>query len=96
MASVNGWRGQIRRTWRNAVYQTGATIKDTLDAMHRHDLVLPAIQREFVWRPGQICRLFDSIMQGLPFGTFLYWRVNPENSGEVQIFRFCSRLSPTR
>ena len=33
------------------MYQTGDTIKNTLDQIHRHDLVLPAIQREFVWRP---------------------------------------------
>ncbi|MXX91975.1 MAG: DUF262 domain-containing protein [Chloroflexi bacterium] len=70
------------------MYQAPATIKETLDSMHRHDLVLPAIQREFVWRPGQICRLFDSIMQGYPFGTFLYWRVNPENSGRFKFFDF--------
>ena len=50
--------------------------------------MLPAIQREFVWRPGQICRLFDSLMQGYPFGTFLYWRVDPENSGKFQFFDF--------
>jgi len=70
------------------VYQTGDTIRKTLDAIQRHDLVLPAIQREFVWRPGQICRLFDSLMQGYPFGTFLYWRVAPENSGKFQFFDF--------
>ena len=29
----------------------GDTIKYTLDKIFRHDLVLPAIQREFVWRP---------------------------------------------
>lgn len=46
-------------------YQTGHTIKKTLDAVHRHRLVLPAIQREFVWQPRQICGLFDSLMQGL-------------------------------
>ena len=46
------------------MYQTGDTIRKTLDEIQRHDLVLPAIQREFVWRPGQICRLFDSLMQG--------------------------------
>ena len=40
------------------MYQTGDTIKKTLDEIYRHDLVLPAIQREFVWRPEQICRLF--------------------------------------
>lgn len=70
------------------MYQTGHTIKETLDEIHRHDLVLPAIQREFVWQPEQICRLFDSLMQGYPFGTFLYWRVDPENSGKFKFFDF--------
>lgn len=70
------------------MYQTGDTIKKTLDEIHRHDLVLPAIQREFVWQPEQICRLFDSLMQGYPFGTFLYWRVASENSGKFKFFDF--------
>lgn len=73
------------------MYQTGATIKDTLDEIHRHDLVLPAIQREFVWRPEQIYRLFDSLMQGYPFGTFLYWRVEPENSDKFNFYDFVLR-----
>ncbi len=70
------------------MYQTGATIKETLDEILRHDLVLPAIQREFVWRPEQIYRLFDSLMQGYPFGTFLYWRVKPENSDQFNFYDF--------
>lgn len=43
--------------------QTPITIRDVLDRIHRHDYVLPAIQREFVWRPEQISRLSDSLMQ---------------------------------
>ena len=70
------------------MYQTGQTIKETLDEIHRHDLVLPAIQREFVWRPEQIYRLFDSLMQGYPFGTFLYWRVSPETSDKFNFYDF--------
>lgn len=70
------------------MYQTGHTIQKTLEQIHRRELVLPAIQREFVWRPEQICRLFDSIMQGFPFGTFLYWRAEPENSGNFKFFGF--------
>ena len=66
----------------------GDTIKYTLDKIFRHDLVLPAIQREFVWRPEQICRLFDSLMQGYPFGTFLYWRVDRENSDKFKFYDF--------
>ena len=70
------------------MYQTGNTIKETLDEIHRRDLVLPAIQRELVWGPEQICRFFDSLMQGYPFGTFLYWRVASENSGHFKFFDF--------
>ena len=70
------------------MYQTGHTIEKTLDQIHRHDLVLPAIQREFVWRPEQIGRLFDSLMQGYPFGTFLYWQVVAENSGKFKFYDF--------
>ena len=87
------------------MYQTGHTIEKTLDQIHRHDLVLPAIQREFVWRPEQIGRLFDSLMQSYPFGTFLYWRVGAENSGKFKFYDFvldyhardnphCSQLGP--
>ncbi len=70
------------------MYQTGHTIEETLQQIHKRDLVLPAIQREFVWRPGQICRLFDSLMQGFPFGTFLYWKVAPENSDKFNFYGF--------
>ena len=70
------------------MYQLRGTIKATLDEIQRNDLVLPAIQREFVWRPHQICKLFDSLMQGYPFGAFLYWSVRPENSGKFRFFDF--------
>ena len=46
--------------------QTPVTIEDALKKIGRHDIVLPAIQREFVWQPEQICTLFDSLMQGYP------------------------------
>ena len=70
------------------MYQTGHTIEKTLKQIQRHDLVLPAIQREFVWRQEAICRLFDSLMQGFPFGTFLYWKVAPENSDKFNFYGF--------
>jgi len=36
-------------------------IKDVIDAINK-DYFLPAIQREFVWEPAQIEKLFDSIL----------------------------------
>ena len=69
-------------------YQTAVTIEYTLNKIRRHDIVLPAIQREFVWQPEQICTLFDSLMQGYPFGTFLYWKVRQENNRNYQFYDF--------
>ena len=63
------------------MYQTGGTIKETLQAIQQSKYVLPAIQREFVWKPEQIARLFDSLMQGYPFGTFLFWKVEGTGRG---------------
>jgi hypothetical protein len=70
------------------MYQTGGTIKSTLEAIERHEYVLPAIQREFVWWPEQICQLFDSMMQGYPFGAFLYWKIQPANSSQFRFYDF--------
>ena len=70
------------------MYQTGGTIKETLHAIQQTKFVLPAIQREFVWKPEQIARLFDSLMQGYPFGTFLYWKVDKANSSKYKFYAF--------
>ena len=37
-------------------------------------LVLPDLQRDFVWREDQIRLLMDSIMRGYPFGSLLFWQ----------------------
>ena len=69
-------------------YGSKGTIREAMDAIQHRNLVLPAIQREFVWRPDQICKFFDSLMQGYPFGTFLFWKVRPENSGDFKWYDF--------
>ena len=70
------------------MHQQGGTIKEALDSIASHEYVLPAIQREFVWRPEQVCNLFDSLMQGYSFGEFMFWRVAPENSGQYRWYDF--------
>jgi hypothetical protein len=70
------------------MYKPGGTIAAALEKIQRKSYVLPAIQREFVWKPEQIERLFDSLMQGYPFGTFLFWTVKPETSGSFKFYDF--------
>lgn len=70
------------------MYQQGGTIKQALDKIASNEYVLPAIQREFVWSPDQICTLFDSLMQGYPFGEFLFWNIRPEHSADYRYYGF--------
>ncbi len=70
------------------MYKPGGTIADALGRIQNKSYVLPAIQREFVWKPEQIERLFDSLMQGYPFGTFLFWKVEAETSGKFKFYDF--------
>ena len=69
-------------------FQTPITILEALDQIHRRAYVLPAIQREFVWKPEQIVRLFDSLMKDYPIGSFLFWEVQEERRDEFQFYEF--------
>lgn len=42
--------------------------------MGRQELLLPHIQRPFVWDEEQMVRLFDSLMRNYPVQTLLFWR----------------------
>ncbi len=41
--------------------------------INNKEIVLPAIQRDFVWEEERIAKLFDSIMRGYPIGIILLW-----------------------
>lgn len=49
-----------------------------LEEIDAHRLLLPHIQRPFVWEPEQMERLFDSLMREYPIQTFLFWRTKEE------------------
>ena len=70
------------------MYHPGGTIRQALRSIERNEYVLPAIQREFVWGPDKICALFDSLMQGYPFGEFLFWQIDAEHSQEYKYYGF--------
>lgn len=69
-------------------FQTPITIRDAVDHIRRNEYLLPAIQREFVWKPEQIVMLFDSLMRGYPIGSFLFWDVDEEHCRQYQFYRF--------
>ncbi|WP_176491431.1 DUF262 domain-containing protein [Polaromonas sp. AET17H-212] len=66
------------------------TIAVAIERMNRQ-YFLPAIQREFVWKPEQIVELFDSIMRGYPISSFLFWDLKPQNRDKWQVYKFLER-----
>ena len=66
-------------------FQAPITIRKALRAIERREYVLPAIQRQFVWHPVQIARLFDSLLRGYPIGSFLFWTVR---RGSIEQYKF--------
>ena len=51
------------------------SIADLIRSITKKEIVLPSLQRKYVWSHQQICQLFDSIMQGYPIGTFMFWKI---------------------
>jgi len=49
------------------------TIISLLNQIRSGEIVLPAIQRDFVWPEEKIFTLLDSIMRGYPVGIVLLW-----------------------
>jgi len=42
--------------------------------LHDGRFLIPSFQRLFVWDPAHIAGLWDSIFQGFPIGSIIYWK----------------------
>lgn len=62
------------------------TIKSLISRIQREEYVLPAIQREFVWKQDQIIRLLDSLMRDYPVGAFLFWDVEEDSREKYDFY----------
>lgn len=63
------------------------TILNQIDA---GEIVLPAIQRDFVWGQDKIEKLMDSILRGYPIGIILMW----ETFNDIQYRKFENAYKP--
>jgi uncharacterized protein with ParB-like and HNH nuclease domain len=69
-------------------YQTALTVYEAIEAIHKKKYLLPSIQREFIWEPYQIERLFDSLMRDYPINSFLFWEVNEAKTKQFEFYEF--------
>jgi Protein of unknown function DUF262 len=59
------------------LYERAPTIdylSDLVAQVIKGELLVPRLQREFVWTGEQRLKLFDSVLEGVPFGSIMVWR----------------------
>ncbi|SCG34891.1 GmrSD restriction endonuclease domain-containing protein [Micromonospora humi] len=62
------------------------SIGQLIDEISNAEILLPEIQREYVWKPTQVAKLMDSIYRGYPFGSLLFWETDePPETREMFI-----------
>lgn len=66
------------------------SIINLLEQIKNEEIVLPAIQRDFVWDKEKIEKLLDSIMRGYPIGIILLW----ETYNDIQYRVFVRDYKP--
>ena len=52
-----------------------------VEDVSRHDLVLPEMQRRYIWKSTQVRDLFDSLYRGYPVGSILVWEPSNGEDG---------------
>jgi hypothetical protein len=50
------------------------TLFGLLSQIEHDDIVLPAMQRPFVWKEDRVYRLIDSLLRGFPIGAIMLWK----------------------
>lgn len=56
--------------------------------LKKNRYLLPAIQREFVWKHSKIEWLFDSLMRNYPVSSFLFWNVQSDIRTKFKFYSF--------
>lgn len=46
-------------------------------------LLIPDLQRPYVWKPSQVTLLIDSLLRGWPFGTLLLWEAHQDDLAQI-------------
>src|SRR4051812_32598915 len=49
-----------------------------LERISKGELRVPKFQRPFVWKPEDMIALFESIENGYPVGSLLFWRTDSD------------------
>ncbi len=67
---------------------TNRSIREVIESIRKNDIILPALQREFIWKRRDIETLFDSLMQNYPINTMMFWMVDDITKQKLEFYEF--------
>jgi uncharacterized protein with ParB-like and HNH nuclease domain len=62
------------------VPKTDIAVRELIDKVAHGELLLPEMQRRYVWPATRVRDLLDSLYRGYPSGTILVWETDQEIS----------------
>lgn len=70
------------------------SVLEALKKANNHQLLLPDIQREYVWDIAEIECLFESIIDDYPIGSCIFWKTNRTtiNNEKPNLYYFFSKF----
>ncbi|WP_120955787.1 DUF262 domain-containing protein [Helicobacter mehlei] len=77
-----------------AGFQSPVSINEAMQKIKSREYLIPAFQREYVWGPEQVARLFDSLMRGYPISSMLFWEVKDESKKSWKFYDFLQHFRP--
>ncbi|MFF8971518.1 DUF262 domain-containing protein [Streptomyces sp. NPDC014995] len=57
-----------------AVERTNRDVRTLITQITAGEIMLPEIQRGYVWKASQVARLIESLYRGYPAGSLLFWK----------------------
>jgi len=51
-----------------------------------NEIALPMLQRDFVWGPNRMGKLFDSVLQGFPISGMLFWKMPHDEKKSLRLY----------
>jgi hypothetical protein len=57
-----------------AVERTNRDVRTLITQISAGEIMLPEIQRGYVWKASQVARLIESLYRGYPAGSLLFWK----------------------
>lgn len=82
----------------NVYRQDSQSLHELLERASAHTgatMLIPDLQRPYVWTPSQVTLLIDSLIRGWPFGTLLLWKVNHQELEGIPFRAFWTVVNRT-